>query len=106
MCSVCTGPGRGALGRKPQLSTPKAVFSQSRLLPDRLLQMGYIQSRYVFDPATETLDRAQLRARQLQRVQALFEEILPRNGFYAAKFGEGCRPTSWEQFQRLPFTTK
>jgi phenylacetate-CoA ligase len=60
----------------------------------------------VFDPATETLDRPQLRARQLRQVQELFEEILPRNQFYAGKFGNRCRIDSWEQFRQLPFTTK
>ncbi len=59
-----------------------------------------------FDPATETLDRAALRSRQLQRVNELLSEILPRNAFYAQKLGNACRIDSWEQFARLPFTTK
>lgn len=59
-----------------------------------------------FDPASETLDRPGLRALQLQRVQGLFDEILPRNAFYAGKFGARRRVTSWDDFQQLPFTNK
>lgn len=59
-----------------------------------------------FDPASETLDRPGLRALQLQRVQGLFDEILPRNAFYAGKFGARRRVTSWDDFQQLPFTSK
>lgn len=59
-----------------------------------------------FDPATETLDRPGLRALQLQRVQGLFDEILPRNAFYVGKFGARRRVTSWDDFQALPFTSK
>jgi phenylacetate-CoA ligase len=59
-----------------------------------------------FDRATETLDRPGLRALQLQRVQGLFDEILPRNAFYARKFGARRRVTSWDDFQMLPFTSK
>ena len=72
-----------------------------------------VQSEYVsvtahaafFDPPTETLERPRLRELQLRRLQELFEEILPRNGFYARKFG-GQRVTGWDDFARLPFTTK
>jgi phenylacetate-CoA ligase len=60
----------------------------------------------VFDPASETLDRAQLRARQLRSVQGLLDEVLPRNAFYSNKFGPRCKIDSWEHFQTLPFTTK
>ena len=60
----------------------------------------------VFDPATETLDRAQLRAQQLRSVQGLLDEVLPRNAFYSNKFGPRCKIDSWEHFQTLPFTTK
>lgn len=59
-----------------------------------------------FDPASETLDRPGLRALQLQRVQGLFDEILPRNAFYAGKFGARRRVRSWDDFQQLPFTSK
>ena len=58
-----------------------------------------------FDPVAETLERPRLRELQLRRLQELFEEILPRNGFYARKFG-GQRITGWDDFARLPFTTK
>ena len=59
-----------------------------------------------FDSATETLDRPGLRALQLRRVQGLFDEILPRNAFYARKFGARRRVTSWDDFSELPFTSK
>src|SRR5262249_48268510 len=59
-----------------------------------------------FDPATETLDRASLRVLQLRRVQALLEEILPRNAFYTSKLGPHRAIGSWDDFCRLPFTTK
>jgi phenylacetate-CoA ligase len=59
-----------------------------------------------FDAATETLDRAALRKRQLRRVQELVGEILPNNRFYAHKLGRGRRVEDWEEFHKLPFTTK
>jgi phenylacetate-CoA ligase len=52
------------------------------------------------------LARDKLRALQLHRVSALLEEILPRNAFYANKFGPRCQITSWDEFRRLPFTQK
>lgn len=59
-----------------------------------------------FDPISETLERPRLRDVQLQRVQALLDEILPRNLFYAAKFGGRRRVLGWDDFGQLPFTTK
>src|SRR5438105_7836008 len=66
----------------------------------RIPRTGY------FDPATETLARARLRDLQLTRVQALLTEILPRNAFYAAKFGHRRQVPTWDDFSKLPFTTK
>lgn len=59
-----------------------------------------------FDAATETLDRAQLEQLQLNKLQAMLDEILPRNRFYADKLGPRARPSTWDEFRRLPFTTK
>ncbi|MGI9147204.1 MAG: phenylacetate--CoA ligase family protein [Chloroflexota bacterium] len=59
-----------------------------------------------FDSATETLDRRGLRDLQLRRAQALFDEILPRNVFYARKLGADRKVRSWDEFRRLPFTSK
>jgi phenylacetate-CoA ligase len=59
-----------------------------------------------FDPLTETLERSRLRELQLDRVRGLLDEILPRNAFYAAKFGARRQITSWADFQQLPFTQK
>ena len=58
-----------------------------------------------FDPATETLDRDALRELQLHKVQALLEEILPSNAFYARKLGRR-HVDSWAAYCELPFTTK
>ena len=58
-----------------------------------------------FDPVTETLDRRQLQDRQLQRVRALLDEIVPRNSFYSRKLAQ-ARVESWDDFRTLPLTTK
>lgn len=59
-----------------------------------------------FDAGTETLDRPALRDLQLRRLRELLDEILPRNGFYAAKLGRVRQVSSWTDFAELPFTTK
>jgi phenylacetate-CoA ligase len=59
-----------------------------------------------YDEAVETLARAELRTLQLRKVQALLDEILPRNGFYAAKLGNRRSVSSWDDYRQLPFTTK
>jgi phenylacetate-CoA ligase len=59
----------------------------------------------LFD-ASEALPRDDLRALQLARLRALFEEILPRNAFYSGKLGALPPITSWDAFYALPFTTK
>lgn len=59
-----------------------------------------------FDVASETLDRGALRELQLTKVQALVEEVLPRNAFYARKLGNTRYIDSWAAFQELPLTTK
>jgi phenylacetate-CoA ligase len=59
-----------------------------------------------FSPATETLERSELRALQLRRIGVLLDEVLPNNRFYARKFGPRPRLASWGDFEALPFTTK
>jgi phenylacetate-CoA ligase len=59
-----------------------------------------------FDEAIETMPREELRELQLRKVQALLDEILPRNAFYTAKLGAHRRITSWDDYGLLPFTTK
>jgi len=59
-----------------------------------------------FDPVAETLERVTLRELQLRRVNALLDEILPRNGFYARKLGSRRQVANWDDFRELPFTTK
>lgn len=63
------------------------------------------RARY-FDPDLETLSRHELGAYQLRRFQALLEEVLPANRFYAAKLAGARPPATWEQFRALPFTSK
>ncbi len=55
---------------------------------------------------SETLARPKLRELQLRRVQALLDEILPRNAFYAHKLGDAKQIQTWNEFEALPFTTK
>ena len=62
--------------------------------------------RDYYDAAIETLSRERLQALELERFEALLEEILPRNRFYAAKFGDVRKVTTWDEFHALPFTTK
>ena len=59
-----------------------------------------------FDPVTETLSRDRLRALQLEKLNQLLEEILPRNAFYARKLGARRQIGNWESYRQLPFTTK
>jgi phenylacetate-CoA ligase len=47
-----------------------------------------------------------LRELQLRRILELFDEILPRNAFYAHKFGNQARVAGWDEFGQLPLTTK
>lgn len=59
-----------------------------------------------YDAAIETLSRERLQALELERFEALLEEILPRNRFYAAKLGDVRKVMTWDEFHALPFTTK
>src|SRR5262245_33116440 len=55
------------------------------------------------------LERASPEARaehQLGRLNGLLQEVLPVNRFYAAKLGPLPYDLGWEDFRRLPFTTK
>jgi phenylacetate-CoA ligase len=54
----------------------------------------------------ETLDRANLSRHQLSRLQALLDELVPSNAFYARKLGGRTSLTSLDDLQALPFTTK
>ena len=54
----------------------------------------------------ETARPEETRERQLERFNLLLAEILPRNRFYAAKFGSLTPPLDWIEFAALPFTTK
>ncbi len=53
------------------------------------------------------MDRGTLEAMQFQRLNALLDQILPQNGFYARKLSGSRRPVrSMEEFRQWPFTTK
>ncbi len=55
----------------------------------------------------EGLDRAQLAAHQLDRLNQLLDQILPHNGFYQRKLAGVRRPLdSLERLGELPFTEK
>lgn len=59
----------------------------------------------------ETLGRDALGQLQLRKFQLVLDQMLGTNAFYAAKFGEaGVHSSrdirSWDDFRRLPFTTK
>ncbi len=59
----------------------------------------------------ETLGRDALGQLQLRKFQLVLDQMLGTNAFYAAKFGavgvHNSRDiTGWEDFRRLPFTTK
>ena len=65
----------------------------------------------LFDQSAETLGPEPLRARQWVRLQQLAHEIVPRNRFLARKWrAAGVHAAgdlrSWDDFSRLPFTTK
>ena len=47
-----------------------------------------------------------IRNRQLARLNGLLREVLPANRFYQAKLGGCSAPLGWDEFRRLPFTTK
>ncbi|MGF1580906.1 MAG: phenylacetate--CoA ligase family protein [Gemmataceae bacterium] len=57
-----------------------------------------------------TLDRTQLAAFQIERLQSLLVEILPANQFYQQKFAQSGMDASsvhtLQDLQQLPFTTK
>jgi phenylacetate-CoA ligase len=59
----------------------------------------------------ETLGRDALGQLQLRKFQLVLDQMLGTNAFYAAKFGavgvHNSRDiTGWDDFRRLPFTTK
>ncbi|MBI3050502.1 MAG: phenylacetate--CoA ligase family protein [Acidobacteria bacterium] len=60
----------------------------------------------VHRPDLETVAPDVIRDRQLARLNELLAAVLPRNAFYARKFGAPALPLSWEAFRALPFTTK
>jgi len=63
-----------------------------------------------FDQTTETLDREQLAALQLEKLQTMMSELWGRNRFYTAKWkAAGAAPgdiRSLDDLARLPLTTK
>ena len=60
----------------------------------------------VYKPDLEAAPADRIRARQLDRLNALLGAILPHNRFYARKLGTLTLPIGWDDFSTLPFTTK
>ncbi len=60
----------------------------------------------MFRPELETAAPGEMRRHQLARLNELLHEVLPRNRFYARKYGALAVPIDFETFSRLPFTTK
>ena len=60
----------------------------------------------MYRPDLETAPPDVIRERQLARLNELLSRILPRNAFYAGKFGALTLPLSWPAYHALPFTTK
>ena len=60
----------------------------------------------MYRPDLEAAPPDLIRDRQLARLNALLARVLPANAFYAREFGARRLPISWEEFHRLPFTTK
>ena len=55
---------------------------------------------------TELRGRADMERRQLKRLNAALERILPSNAFYKRKLGADARVDSMEAYRQLPFTEK
>ncbi len=64
----------------------------------------------LFDPATETLPRSDLRSLQLEKLQAMLDQLYGHNRFYTAKMkAAGLKPANVRTLDDLaafPFTTK
>ena len=60
----------------------------------------------MYKPALEAATPGAIRNQQLARFNALLREILPGNRFYQAKLGNCSGTLGWDDFRRLPFTTK
>lgn len=60
----------------------------------------------MYRPDLETAPPPAIRSRQLARLNALVDAILPHNRFYARKFGRLKTPLDWDGFAALPLTTK
>jgi phenylacetate-CoA ligase len=85
-------PGHSSLLATRSSSTVDAR-PQSRLIP-------------MYRPDLETASPDTIRARQLDRLNALLAAILPANRFYADKYRGIRLPLTWDRFRALPFTTK
>ena len=63
-------------------------------------------SAMIYRPELECADRATIQAHQLARLNELLAEVLPRNRFYAARYGTRRLPLDWDAFAALPLITK
>jgi phenylacetate-CoA ligase len=60
----------------------------------------------IYRPELECADRETICAHQLARLNGLLAEVLPRNRFYAARYGGLPLPIGWDAFEALPFVNK
>ena len=65
----------------------------------------------IYRPEIECASRDAIRAHQLARLNALLAEVLPRNRFYAERYGDrpaGAEqaPLGWDALEALPFVGK
>jgi phenylacetate-CoA ligase len=60
----------------------------------------------IYRPEIECAAREAIRAQQLARLNDLLAEALPRNRFYAARYGGIDLPLNWQSFEALPFVGK
>jgi phenylacetate-CoA ligase len=60
----------------------------------------------IYRPQIERAAREAIRAHQLARLNELLAQVLPRNRFYADRYGDLASPLDWSSFERLPFVGK
>src|SRR5919199_2209810 len=96
-------------------SAAAAARTASRAVrrPRRVSRPGPGRSPMMLDATLETLDAARLRAHQWRRLRALLDEIygVPGNPFWRAAWARAGVTSphelkTWDDFQRLPCSTK
>src|SRR5690606_10103139 len=87
-----------------RFSATTGAFRRPRL---RFMMRGMLLTTHVERRRLEGLDRASLRALQLEKLNRLLQQILPHNRFYAEKLNDLKLPlSSLDELTALPFTFK